>query len=104
MIGKAGLSKLSDMICGNSPFEFFPYRSSSYLTRFFIDLDLDYTHDGSTRSNWVSEVLTELNNKPPVAAGLPSREMTKVIEYLLHPDHFLFDSKVDRQKEMSMQS
>jgi len=98
MIGKAGLSKLSEMVCGNSPFEFFPYRSSSYLTRFFIDLDLDYTHDGSTRGNWVNEVLVELNQKPLAAAGMPSGEMIKVIEYLLHPDHFLFDPKVDRQK------
>lgn len=98
MIGKAGLSKLSEMVCGNTPFEFFPYRSSFYLTRFFIDLDLDYMHDGSTRANWVHEVLSELNQKPAASPGLPSREMIKVVEYLLHPDHFLFDPKVDRHQ------
>lgn len=90
--------KIAEMICGNLPFDFFRYRSSSHLTRFFIDLDLDYAHDGSTRNVWVSEVLTELNAKQPIAVGMPSREMVKVIEYLLHPDQFLFDQKLDRQK------
>lgn len=47
-IGAAGLMKLAEMICGDDPFRSFPYRSSSYLTRFFVDLDLDYVHDGST--------------------------------------------------------
>lgn len=98
MIGKPGLMKLAEMICGNPPFDFFPYRSSSYLTGFFIDLDLDYAHDGSTRSAWVTEVLKELNAKQPAAPGMPSREMIKVVERLLHPDHFLFDTKVDRPK------
>lgn len=90
--------KIAEMICGNQPFDYFRYRSSSHLTRFFIELDLDYAHDGSTRNVWVSEVLTELNAKQPVAIGMPSREMVKVIEYLLHPDQFLFDQKLDRQK------
>lgn len=90
--------KIAEMICGNLPFDYFRYRSSSHLTRFFIDLDLDYAHDGSTRNVWVSEVLTELNAKQPIAVGMPPREMVKVIEYLLHPDQFLFDQKLDRQK------
>lgn len=98
MIGKSGLMKIAEMICGNLPFDYFRYRSSSHLTRFFIDLDLDYAHDGSTRNVWVSEVLTELNAKQPIAVGMPSREMVKVLEYLLHPDQFLFDQKLDRQK------
>lgn len=98
MIGVAGLTKIADMICGDHPFDFFPYRSSSLLTRFFIDLDLDYVHDGSTRRHWVFDVLKELNGKQPVATGLPSREIIKVIENLLHPDAFLFNEKVNREK------
>lgn len=90
--------KLAEMICGNAPLNFFPYRSSSYLTRFFISIDLDYAHDGSTRSAWVEEALRELDAKQPAAPGLPSREIILVIEYLLHPDHFLFDPKLDRKK------
>jgi len=97
-IGAGGLTKIAEMICGDSPFEFFPYRSSSYLTRFFIDLDFDYVHDGSTRRHWVHDVLKELNEKPLLADNMPSREMVTVIENVLHPDHFLFDDKVDREK------
>ena len=97
-IGAAGLMKLAEMICGNSPFDFFPYRSSSYLTRFFIDIDLDYVHNGSTRHTWVSDVLKELNAKTSKQDNLPSTELIKVIEYLLHPDHFLFNEKLDRGK------
>jgi hypothetical protein len=96
-LGAASILKLSEMICGDNPFDFFPYRSSSYLTRFFVDLDLDYVHDGSTRRAWVRNVLEELNNKqsPPI---MPSLELIKVIENLLHPDHFAFDEKVDHEK------
>lgn len=99
-IGAAGLMKIAEMICGDSPFDFFPYRSSSNLTRFFIDLDLDYVHDGSTRRHWVNDALKELSAKKQPAPNLPSPEIVKVIEYLLHPDHFLFDEKVDREKAL----
>lgn len=97
-IGPAGIMKLAEMVCGDEPFVFFPYRSSSYLTRFFVGLDLDYVHDGSTRRVWVNEVLTELNNRQSPQESMPSTEMIKVIEYLLHPDHFLFNDNVDREK------
>ena len=97
-IGKGGLYKIAEMICGDQPFTFFPYRSSSYLTRFFLHLDMDYVHDGSTRRNWVNDVLTELNNKKPISENMPSKEMAKVIEHLLNPEHFLFDDKLDREK------
>lgn len=98
MLSNPALLRLADMICGNEPFTYFPYRSSSSLTRFFIGMDLDYCHDGSTRNAWVSEVLKELNSKQPVAAGMPSREIINVIEHIVHPDYFLFDEKVDRSK------
>jgi hypothetical protein len=99
-IGAAGLMKLAEMICGDDPFRSFPYRSSSYLTRFFVDLDLDYIHDGSTRRVWVNDVLKELNERKALQGNMPSAEMKKVIEYLLHPDHFLFNDKVDREKSI----
>lgn len=98
-IGTAAIAKIAEMICGDQPFQFFPYRSSSYLTRFFVDLDLDYVHDGSTRRVWVREVLDELNRRQS-PDNMPSPEMVKVIEYLLHPDHFLFDDNVDRDKAL----
>lgn len=54
------LDEIAELICGNGPPEttFFPYRSSSYITRFFRDADTDYVHDGSTRSRWVSKSLS----------------------------------------------
>lgn len=99
-IGAAGLMKLAEMICGDDPFRSFPYRSSSYLTRFFVDLDLDYVHDGSTRRVWVNDVLKELTERKALQENMPSSEMKKVIEYLLHPDHFLFNENVDRDKSI----
>lgn len=59
------ITALAEMICGASgqgggySWEDFPYRSSSYLTEFFSNCDLDYTHDGSTRKWWVQEVLAQ---------------------------------------------
>lgn len=85
------LEKISEMICGDNFFTFFPYRSSPYLTKFFVELDLDYIHDGSTRRVWVREVLEKLNKKPSVVPSMPSPEITKVLESLLHPDYFLFN-------------
>lgn len=94
----SALSKLSDMICGNSPFLYFPYRSSSFLTKFFIELDLEYVHDNSTRNVWVESVLKQLNKKVDLESPLPSIELQKVISSLVNPDHFLFDDKLDHKK------
>lgn len=107
-LGLPSLSRLSEMVCGNEPFSYFPYRSSSFLTKFFMQLDLDYIHDGSTRADWVFSVLKELNEKPSPNENMPSREMVKVIEQLVHPDYFLYenDSKLDfgKAKEVVMQN
>lgn len=50
------------MICGDEPYDYFTYRSSSKLTMFFQELDLQYTHDGSTRRLWVKSILEDINN------------------------------------------
>jgi len=97
-IGAVALAKIAEMICGDSPFDFFPYRSSMYITQFFVNIDMDYAHDGTTRRHWVNDVLKELNEKKELAPNMPSKEMVMVIENLLHPDHFLFDQKVDHAK------
>ncbi|ELY21817.1 hypothetical protein ACK8HJ_18375 [Vreelandella titanicae] len=80
-------------------FSFFRIEVRLTLRDFFVDLDLDYVHDGSTRRVWVREVLDELNRRQS-PDNMPSPEMVKVIEYLLHPDHFLFDDNVDRDKAL----
>lgn len=86
------------MICGNPPFDHFPYRSSSQLTKFFVEIDLDYTHDGSTRAHWVNSVLEELNEKNNDSNSTLNRDLSRVISSLVNPDYFLFDDKLDHRK------
>ena len=90
--------KLAEMVCGNEAFPHFPYRSSSFLTKFFIDLDLDYVHDGTTRAVWVQDTLNELNDKENSDSKTPSREICKVIESLVDPDYYLFDENLEHEK------
>jgi hypothetical protein len=97
-IGRPAIMKLSEMICGNEVFNHFPYRSSSQLTKFFIDNDLGFVHDGSTRHSWVQDVLNKLNEQSTEHDNLPSRDLIKVITSLVNPDYFLFDDKLDHQK------
>jgi hypothetical protein len=97
-LGKPALKRLSEMICGNIPFNNFQYRSSSLLTKFFFDLDLDFVHDGSTRSSWVQQTLDELNEKDDNDEKLPSRDLVKVITFLVNPDNFLFDDNLNHSK------
>lgn len=66
------LRAIAEMIIGDV--DYFPYRSSSYITEFFEDCDLDFVHDGSTRWRWTSERLTELLSEPqPGTNKLPAR-------------------------------
>lgn len=51
--------ELAEFICGEAN-NSFPYRSSYFLTKFFNDLGLNYSHDGTTRRYWVRDVLLEL--------------------------------------------
>lgn len=51
-------NELADMVCGNvdhpDDVSNFPYRSSTYLTEFFEECDMEkFVHDGSTRKRWV---------------------------------------------------
>jgi len=58
---KRNVRALADIICGNDEYQnLFRYRSSSYLTEFFEDCDLEYVHDGSTRWAWVADRLDEV--------------------------------------------
>ena len=83
------IDRLALMICGDEPHTNFPYRSSSYLTGFFREIDLDYQHDGSTRRHWVAGVLGNLNTDLDSKSPYPSPELKKVIEHLLDPTHFM---------------
>ena len=92
------------MICGNfeESTSVFPYRSSSYLTRFFQDAETDFEHDGSTRAAWVQTVLTEiLQNEPRSDANTPPDAFLRVIETLMDQGD-AFNEEAHRPKAMEM--
>src|SRR5947209_13920502 len=85
---------LADLICGNrgsydpQPGEepkFFPYRSSSYITEFFQELDTDWTHDGSTRHRWVADVIDAMLNEPHDGPSRPPEIFCRLIDQLMSP-------------------
>jgi len=67
------LRALSEMVVGDT--DYFRYRSSSLITEFFEDCDLEeFVHNGETRWRWVSDRLIELLEEPLSAVNtLPSR-------------------------------
>jgi hypothetical protein len=77
------LRVLAEMVVGDA--EHFPYRSSSYITQFFEDCDLDYRHDGSTRWSWASARLEELLAEPSPRANTLPFNFVRVFRTLL--DH-----------------
>lgn len=88
------LRNFAEMVIGDA--EYFPYRSSSNITRFFEDCDLDFVHDGSTRWSWTVERLTELLNEPQSTAfALPDR-FVHVLRVLMHKSD-AEDSDPDRK-------
>lgn len=84
---KGVIFQLALMICGDEQYKnIFPYRTSSNLTEFFLNIGFDYKHNGSTRKWWVQDVLTDLNemdNKENV--DFPSDGIIKTIEAILRP-------------------
>ncbi len=76
------LRAIAEAVIGDA--EFFPYRSSSYITQFFEECDLDFVHDGSTRWAWTADRLSELLQEPqPAAYALPDR-FVHVLRVLMH--------------------
>jgi len=76
------LRAISEMIIGDA--DHFPYLSSSYITQFFEECDLDFVHDGSTRWEWTADRISELlKESQPVAHALPDR-FVNVLRVLMH--------------------
>ncbi|MDH2500250.1 hypothetical protein QDR74_16690 [Acinetobacter baumannii] len=65
------LKDIADCIVGDR--QYFPYRSSFYITQFFDECDLPYAHDGSTRWWWTAERLKELLEEPCAKDSLPEK-------------------------------
>jgi hypothetical protein len=76
------LRALAECVIGDA--DYFPYRSSSRITQFFEECDLNFSHDGSTRWCWTSERLAELLAEPQSAPHtLPCRFMN-LLRILMH--------------------
>ncbi len=98
---KRTLVDLAEMICGaagGAGFvrQHFRYRSSTYLTEFFLNCDMNYTHDGNTRKAWVLDVLIELNSGPASNPQLPPDGIVRVIQELMDAGDFQ-SHNLDRQ-------
>src|SRR5258708_7901604 len=90
------------MICGNKGAvgDSFVYRTSSHLTQFFSDIDMDYCHYGSTRKWWVKERLQEILNDPqPDEQTLPEGFL-KVISRLMEIEDATQDDQ-NRQQALT---
>lgn len=79
------LREIANMICGNyeEAESFFVYRTGGKLTEFFHDCDTDYSHDGSTRSSWVFNVLKDILTKPKSNVNVLPDTFLRVIRNLM---------------------
>jgi hypothetical protein len=93
------LRDLAHILCGDV--DHFRYRSSSYITEFFQDCDLDYIHDGSTRWAWVSSRLEEILNLPHPSQSLPPDAFVRVIRSALDKDDAQ-EGDEDRSKALTV--
>lgn len=91
---RRNVEALANLVCGNrgshdpGPGEeppYFPYRSSSYITEFFQELDTDWTHDGSTRHRWVADVLDSMLGEPHDGPIHPPEIFCRLIDHLMSP-------------------
>ncbi|MFD0882987.1 hypothetical protein ACFQ08_00180 [Streptosporangium algeriense] len=104
---RRNLEDLGELICGNlgsdepgsdNP-KYFYYLSSSYITRFFAELDTDYEHDGSTRHRWVADVLEKMLAEPHDGPTHPPEIFCRVIDHLMSPADALNEGP-DRSKAL----
>lgn len=92
------LRKLAHIVCGDA--EHFRYRSSSYITEFFQDCDLDYAHDGSTRWAWVATRLEEVLALPHSGPSVPPDAFIRIIRAVLDKGEAQ-DGDPDRSKALT---
>jgi hypothetical protein len=102
-ISPKSLGKLAEMICGDkegaSRQPSFPYRSSFFLTRFFQDINLPYSHDGTTRKYWVEEVLKKEASTAATNPALPPDSIIIIVQALLDARTFE-EEKLDAAKAL----
>jgi hypothetical protein len=96
------LLQLGDLICGNvdQGSGHYIYRSSSYITEFFADIETDYQHDGSTRHRWVADVLAQILEEPAPGPHTPPETFQRVIDRLMDPADCLNEGR-DRSNALA---
>jgi len=67
--------KIAELICGDDPKRHPIYRSSTFLSKFFNDIGINATHDGTTRKWWTLDIVS----------GLSGPDLQKVILRLASP-------------------
>ena len=80
------LEELAKMVVGDA--KHFPYRSSSYITRFFIAAICLSSTMAVPAPRWAHERLAELNLGAAQSADLPSDDLCRVISELFDQDDF----------------
>ncbi len=96
---KRNLRAIAEMVIGDV--DHFPYRSSSFITEFFEECDLDFVHDGSTRWAWTAARIEELLTEPqPTAHALPERFMKVLRTLMLKSD--AMDKDTGRAKALAV--
>jgi hypothetical protein len=80
------LERLAEMVIGDH--KAFPYKSSSYITRFFGRCGFNYVHDGTTRKWWTKEVLHKLGCGTCSTSDLPSDDLLIIVAELFDSDDF----------------
>ena len=83
------LRALAECIIGDN--DAFQYRSSSRITEFFEECDLDFVHNGSTRWAWTSDRLAELLADPQEAPNTLPPRFVNVLRVLMHKTDALDD-------------
>lgn len=91
---RRNLVALGDLVCGNPGSDepgpgqeprYFPYRTSTYITQSFEDLDTDWRHDGTTRNRWVADVLESMLAEPHDGPAHPPDIFCRLIDQLMSP-------------------
>ncbi len=91
---RRNLEALGELVCGNLGADtpagdeqprYFPYRSSTYITQFFAELDTDWAHDGGTRHRWVADVLEQMLNEAHDGPQHPPEVFCRLIDQLMAP-------------------
>jgi hypothetical protein len=97
------IERLAKMVVGDA--QYFPYRSSSCITKFFKRCELPFVHDGTTRARWAEERLAELNLGISQSPDLPPDILCRVIVELFNSDDYddHNEARADSEGRVSME-